>query len=188
MNVPERRGSGPLAAVALVLVVAAAIVSLFRSPRRAAPAGVDTLDIAAGYERSDASVRAIAVAGVVLAVVVGLVVLGVSALVSTATRQPVTVSSSAELSDRLTPAPVVPTPALQVEPGADMAAYRAAVQKELSEYRWVDRQAGVVAIPIDRAMELVVQRDGARTAANPTPAVAQPSDSSSGRVAVGTWP
>lgn len=30
-------------------------------------------------------------------------------------------------------------------------------QSALGEYRWVDRQKGVVQIPIDRAMELVVR-------------------------------
>lgn len=30
--------------------------------------------------------------------------------------------------------------------------------KNLDGYRWVDRNAGVVAIPIDRAMELTVER------------------------------
>jgi hypothetical protein len=191
VNTSERshRSGGPLAAVALVLVVGAAVVSMFRSPpRRSAPTAVDAADVAAGYERSDASVRAIAVTGVLLASVVVLVVVGVSALLSTASQKPASVASSAELSDRLAPAPVVPAPARQAEAGADMATYSAAVQKELSEYRWVDRQAGVVGIPIDRAMGLVVQREGPRTAANPTPSVAQPSDSSGGRVAVGTWP
>jgi hypothetical protein len=188
---PERRtgGSGPLGAIAFAVVVVAALISFFRSPPRpSAPPGVDAEDLATGYERSDASARAIVLTGVLLAGVVALVVLGVSALVANVTSRPATVSSSAELSDRLTPAPAVPTPALQAEPGVDMATYRAAVDKELSEYRWVDRQAGVVGIPIDRAMDLVVQREGPRTAANPTPNVAQPSESSGGRVAVGTWP
>jgi hypothetical protein len=30
-------------------------------------------------------------------------------------------------------------------------------RERLSGYRWVDREAGVVSVPIDRAMELVVQ-------------------------------
>jgi len=28
----------------------------------------------------------------------------------------------------------------------------------LNEYRWIDRKAGIVAIPVDRAMELLIQR------------------------------
>ena len=43
---------------------------------------------------------------------------------------------------------------------------RAQQLSRIREYRWVDRQAGTVAIPIERAMELIVeersraQRDG----------------------------
>ena len=34
---------------------------------------------------------------------------------------------------------------------------RALQQQQLEGYRWVDREAGVVAIPIDRAIELIVE-------------------------------
>lgn len=30
----------------------------------------------------------------------------------------------------------------------------------LARYRWIDREAGIAAVPIDRAMELVVQGEG----------------------------
>ncbi len=33
-------------------------------------------------------------------------------------------------------------------------------EKQLSSYAWVDRKAGVVQLPIDRAMDLVVQQYG----------------------------
>jgi hypothetical protein len=49
-------------------------------------------------------------------------------------------------------------------------------QTQLHTYRWVDRQNGVVAIPIERAMELVArERQGAAAAAHaagPAPAAA----------------
>lgn len=35
--------------------------------------------------------------------------------------------------------------------------------EQLNSYRWVDREAGVVAIPIDRAMELMVQEARSET-------------------------
>lgn len=34
---------------------------------------------------------------------------------------------------------------------------KAAERVELSQYRWLDRDAGVAAIPIERAMDLVIQ-------------------------------
>ncbi|HTW51688.1 MAG TPA: hypothetical protein VME45_07320 [Stellaceae bacterium] len=43
-------------------------------------------------------------------------------------------------------------PALQINAPADLVAHRAVEQQQLRSYGWVDRQAGVVRIPIDRAM------------------------------------
>jgi hypothetical protein len=37
----------------------------------------------------------------------------------------------------------------------------AAQQQSLRSYRWMDRDAGIVAIPIERAMELIAQRGAA---------------------------
>jgi hypothetical protein len=42
----------------------------------------------------------------------------------------------------------------------DLSQLRARQRDQLSSYRWVDAKAGVVAIPIERAMELVVQGKG----------------------------
>jgi hypothetical protein len=33
-------------------------------------------------------------------------------------------------------------------------------REELSRYRWVDRDGGIAAIPIERAMDLVIQQEG----------------------------
>jgi hypothetical protein len=51
-----------------------------------------------------------------------------------------------------------PEPRLQRSPSSDWREYSKAQQAELNRYAWVDRQKGVVAIPIDRAIELVAQR------------------------------
>lgn len=51
-----------------------------------------------------------------------------------------------------------PTPRLQVNPTTDLVEMRATQQQRLSTYGWVDRKAGVVRIPVDRAMELMAQR------------------------------
>lgn len=39
---------------------------------------------------------------------------------------------------------------------------RAAQEKELQRYGWVDRDAGIATIPIDRAMDLVANEEAAR--------------------------
>src|SRR5690348_8975891 len=49
-------------------------------------------------------------------------------------------------------------PRLQSAPQLDIAAYRAQKRAELDSYRWIDRERGIVAIPIARAMELLAER------------------------------
>lgn len=43
-------------------------------------------------------------------------------------------------------------------PVKDLAEMREAEQKALTTYGWVDRQKGIVRVPIDRAMQLTLQR------------------------------
>ena len=49
-----------------------------------------------------------------------------------------------------------------MRPPVEIQQYRAEQESRLHSYDWVDPQAGVVAIPIERAMEIVVReaRDG----------------------------
>ena len=55
-------------------------------------------------------------------------------------------------------------PQLQVSPTLDLEKFRAREQEELNSYGWIDRHAGVVKIPIDRAMELLVQENAGTNA------------------------
>ena len=48
---------------------------------------------------------------------------------------------------------VTAKPQLEIDPATDLAAFRAQQQSELGGYGWVDREHGVVRIPIDRAMQ-----------------------------------
>lgn len=50
-----------------------------------------------------------------------------------------------------------PEPRLQTAPVQDLAEVRAAEDDILEGYGWVDREAGTVRIPIERAMDLVVK-------------------------------
>ncbi len=50
-----------------------------------------------------------------------------------------------------------PEPRLEVTPIPDLAAMRAAEDKYLSTYGWVDKAHGVVHIPIDKAIDQLVQ-------------------------------
>ena len=54
------------------------------------------------------------------------------------------------------PAPnMSPEPDLQVASSRDYQEMRAAEEAQLHSYRWVDREAGIAAIPIERAMEIL---------------------------------
>ena len=51
-----------------------------------------------------------------------------------------------------------PKPELQIDAASDLARYRAAEEARLQSYGWVDRDKGIVHIPIDQAMRDVAQR------------------------------
>ena len=53
-----------------------------------------------------------------------------------------------------------PQPRLQIDARGDLESLRASEQKQLESYGWIDRDAGTVHIPIDRAMTLLAQRRG----------------------------
>jgi hypothetical protein len=54
---------------------------------------------------------------------------------------------------------LIPQPNLQVHPREDLKQMRAREDQILSTYGWVDKNKGVVRIPIDRAMDLLAQRN-----------------------------
>ncbi len=49
-------------------------------------------------------------------------------------------------------------PALQIDPVADLNAYKARQNELLNSYGWVDKGAGIAHIPIERAIELTAQQ------------------------------
>ena len=66
------------------------------------------------------------------------------------------------------PQPPPPPPRIQPQPGVDMQNYYQSQQNLLNTYGWVDRQDGVVRLPIDRAMQLLLERGlPVRSAAKP---------------------
>jgi hypothetical protein len=50
------------------------------------------------------------------------------------------------------------TPRLETAPARDIAAFKREKAQKLDRYAWIDRSCGIVQIPIERAMELMVQR------------------------------
>jgi len=111
-----------------------------------------------GYEHTDVAVRPIVLAGIGLAlalVVVAGVSLGLFDLF--AAREA-----------RLSPPPnplaaaeglrLPPEPRLQVHPVKDLRELREAESQLLDHYSWVDKNAGIVRIPIARAVDLLAAR------------------------------
>ncbi len=51
-----------------------------------------------------------------------------------------------------------PGPVLQANPAVDMAKFRQREEQKVSSYGWVDRNAGIAKVPVQRAMETVAER------------------------------
>ena len=184
MSQPESR-TGVLVRLLALAVVIVALVQ--RGTARRLPRGVDAEDLASGYEHSDMNPVVVGIAAVGLLVVLGLVLLGVTLFGQAVVGIPFTISRPADLINGLqaAPAPTPPAPALEAESGQTFGPYRALAQQRLNSYGWVDRSAGVVRMPIDRALELTAQRGlPSRPAPSATPqdsGASSPSRASSGR-------
>jgi hypothetical protein len=108
-----------------------------------------------GYEDSDVSVgRLVAFAGGVVALIV-LGVLGSAAVFHFfVSHQPLGPPASPFEDTRALP----PEPRLQITAPLDLKHYRAEQEGILKGYSWVDQPAGTVRIPVDRAMDLLLQK------------------------------
>ena len=73
-----------------------------------------------------------------------------------------------------------PQPRLETNETTEINAFRLQEEQTLNSYGWVDQQAGIMRIPINRAMELTAQR-GLPT--RPQAGVVPPSDVNMGREA-----
>lgn len=60
-----------------------------------------------------------------------------------------------------------PEPRLQASPPVDLKTMRQEEDMVLKNYAWIDPDRGVVRVPIDRAMEMVVQRGAGALKAQP---------------------
>ena len=135
------------------------------------------------YEHTDASVWLIvkfmiwlAVSAVIIHVGLGLVyaLLIEQAMETGERRYPLAAAQGERLP---------PTPRLQQFPRNDLYQFRQDEERLLQQYGWMNRNSGIVHIPIEDAMRLTVERGlPARTPEGglPTPGL-MPSDASSGR-------
>lgn len=56
------------------------------------------------------------------------------------------------------PVATFPAPRLQVDPRADLTDLQRRQRERLASYDWIDRNAGIVQIPVERAMALLAAR------------------------------
>jgi hypothetical protein len=125
-------------------------------PHAHAPHGGDAP--AAHHEESDVNIRAIFGFGAGLIVAAAIISLLMWVLlryfeVREAKQAPRMYPLAAAQENRLPP-----EPRLQTNPREDLAALRAREDAALRSYGWVDRNAGIVRIPIDAAIKLTLER------------------------------
>ena len=74
-----------------------------------------------------------------------------------------------------------PTPNLQNQPFKDLYTLRQGEMEKLSSYGWVDKEGGIARLPIDRAMEVMLERGFPARAGGGNALLVVTQDSSSGR-------
>lgn len=115
-------------------------------------------DVSIGHEERDVSPRSITIS------VVGLVVIGAAAFVAMLLLFDVLARFQAAESPPPNPLAASygikepPAPRLQTDPLRDLADLHAREAAAIHSYGWVDKQAGVVRIPVERAMALLAER------------------------------
>lgn len=116
--------------------------------------GVPEESLRRGHETRDVPVRPLLVAGIVLAVIAAILhvaLWGLHELFADLTAtSPVT---------PLRGTPIVPpAPRLQADPAAEMQEFLRVEEEILTSYGWIDRDQGIVRIPIELAMEILAER------------------------------
>ena len=127
-------------------------------PRMPAAAGIDagaSAPAAPGYETRDANTSGVLLFIALLATTVVLVLLLAWGLFR---HYSVSINNSPPDSPFTGVREVPSPPRLQVTPREDLQRILADQQSKLETYGWEDRQAGTVRIPIERAMDLLVQK------------------------------
>lgn len=107
------------------------------------------------YERTDISPRAVTWFAVGL--VVSCILISVALLYFKRALQQAAIAPP-EGGRTSMPYVAVPPPQLQVNPATDLEQMRTTEETILHGYGWVDREAGIIRIPIERAMELTADR------------------------------
>src|SRR5215208_7435597 len=120
------------------------------------------------YERRDVDVRAVFTVAflLLLSSIAIFIVVALMMHYFKAHEPPVT---AGQANIPVTRARDFPQPRLLIRPGATLAELRVAEDSDLNSYGWADRRPGIARIPIDRAMQLLVERGLPDVGAGQTP-------------------
>jgi hypothetical protein len=137
------------------------------------------------YEHSDANVGGVLKSGIWLAVLLFVVFVAMRfTFTKMSAMTPMGTAASPFENARQMP----PAPRLQVDPQTELLNYCSSQVESLTTYGWKDSQAGVVQIPVDRAIDLMVEhplpaRAGGNVTAgvNPQVAATPPAEDFSGQ-------
>ncbi|HEU0208778.1 MAG TPA: hypothetical protein VFQ78_07340 [Candidatus Udaeobacter sp.] len=109
------------------------------------------------HERTDADVISLSMILLFLALSGIAIFIGVTLLMNYfETHEPTTIAGRPHI--QISDTRKFRGPRLEVNIATDLARLREAERIDLSTYGWVDRNAGIVRVPIDRAMELLLKR------------------------------
>src|ERR1700676_5242250 len=109
-----------------------------------------------GHEERDADIRPIVLTGLGLSLavaVVGLFIYGIFRSLAPHPATSVRPNPMAVFDSQIPPAPRI-----EEHPAIELQQLRAQEDQTLSTYGWIDKSKGVVRIPLDRALELQMER------------------------------
>jgi hypothetical protein len=111
--------------------------------------------VATRHETSDINPRAVASFGAALIITFAMIFFGLRGLIDYFGGQHPTSMTAVRINASRT---LPPEPRLQSNPASDMERFRAGENRILNSYGWIDRPAEIVRIPIERAMDIIVER------------------------------
>ena len=119
------------------------------------------------HEESDVILRPVVIAGIGLLVIVLVAALAMFGLFHVMEREEARLSPPANPLAAAEGPRLPPEPRLQSHPLKDLDELHKAENNLLTTYAWVNKSAGTVRIPIDRAIDILAQRAESQGAAHP---------------------
>lgn len=118
---------------------------------------METKHLPTGHETEDVSIPGVVLTGGLVAVGTALVILFVYGIFQYLAQHPLTTlppNPMAETDRQEFP----PTPRIEEHPAIELGDLRTQEERVLSTYGWTDKRNGIAHIPIDRAMDLQLER------------------------------